>query len=265
MGRRKRNLRKKRWLMWTGALAAAGVLALGLDSRLAVLTDLHACFYGEGQADLLSAVAEQSPDLVLLGGDIVDDDPGMPEERALETVEALAARWPVYYVTGNHEFWTGRVEEVKDRLRARGAVVLEGVCRTVEAAGQTIQVAGVDDPAVGEAAWRAQLSAAAAGVDGEHFSLLLTHRPERVEDYAGLGFDLILAGHAHGGQWRLPGLINGLIAPDQGLFPRYAGGRYRLGESVLLVSRGLARESTRVPRLFNRPELVVVEVVPAGA
>ena len=118
MGRRKRNLRKKRWLMWTGALAAAGVLALGLDSRLAVreyrvesahvtapvslavLTDLHACFYGEGQADLLSAVAEQSPDLVLLGGDIVDDDPGMPEERALETVEALAARWPVYYVTG---------------------------------------------------------------------------------------------------------------------------------------------------------------------
>lgn len=283
MGRRKRNLRKKRWLMWTGALAAAGVLALGLDSRLAVreyrvesahvtapvrlavLTDLHACFYGEGQADLLSAVAEQSPDLVLLGGDIVDDDPGMPEERALETVEALAARWPVYYVTGNHEFWTGRVEEVKDRLRARGAVVLEGVCRTVEAAGQTIQVAGVDDPAVGEAAWRAQLSAAAAGVDGEHFSLLLTHRPERVEDYAGLGFDLILAGHAHGGQWRVPGLINGLIAPDQGLFPRYAGGRYRLGESVLVVSRGLARESTRVPRLFNRPELVVVEVVPAGA
>ena len=282
MGRRKRNLRKKRWLMWTSALAAAGVLALGLDSRLAVreyrvesahvtapvrlavLTDLHACFYGEGQADLLSAVAEQSPDLVLLGGDIVDDDPGMPEERALETVEALAARWPVYYVTGNHEFWTGRVEEVKDRLRARGAVVLEGGCRTVEAAGQTIQIAGVDDPAVGEAAWRAQLSAAAAGVDGEHFSLLLTHRPERVEDYAGLGFGLILAGHAHGGQWRVPGLINGLIAPDQGLFPRYAGGRYQLGESVLLVSRGLARESTRVPRLFNRPELVVVEVVPAG-
>ena len=108
------------------ALAAAGVFLLaGLDARLlvraytvesgrltgpvrlAVLTDLHACAYGEGQRELLDAVAEQSPDLVLLCGDIVDDEPRMPEARALDTVEALAAVWPTYYVTGNHEFWTG--------------------------------------------------------------------------------------------------------------------------------------------------------------
>ena len=125
------------------ALAAAGVFLLaGLDARLlvraytvesgrltgpvrlAVLTDLHACAYGEGQRELLDAVAEQSPDLVLLCGDIVDDEPRMPEERALDTVEALAAVWPTYYVTGNHEFWTGRVDEVKARLEERGAVVL---------------------------------------------------------------------------------------------------------------------------------------------
>ena len=81
-------------------------------------------------------------------------------------------------------------------------------------------------------------------------------------DYAGSGFDLVLAGHAHGGQWRLPGLINGVLAPNQGFFPSYAGGRYELGNTTLIVSRGLARESTRVPRLFNRPELVVVDVEP---
>ena len=195
------------------ALAAAGVFLLaGLDARLlvraytvesgrltgpvrlAVLTDLHACAYGEGQRELLDAVAEQSPDLVLLCGDIVDDEPRMPEARALDTVEALAAVWPTYYVTGNHEFWTGRVDEVKARLEERGAVVL--------------------------------------------------------------------AGHAHGGQWRLPGLLNGLFAPDQGLFPTYAGGRYALGDTTLLVSRGLARESTRLPRFYNRPELVMVELRP---
>ena len=265
-----------------GLAAAAGVALLaGLDARLAVrtytieservsgpvrlavLTDLHACAYGEGQRNLLDAVAAQSPDLVLLCGDIVDDDPRMPEERALVTVEALAEVWPVYYVTGNHEFWTGRVEEVKDLLRAHGAVVLEGESVTVTAAGQILR--GIDDPYVGEDVWREQLGAVTAAQDGAHVSVLLTHRPERVENYAGRGFDLVLAGHAHGGQWRLPGLINGLIAPNQGLFPRYAGGRYDLGEGTdMIVSRGLARESTRIPRLYNRPELVVVDVVPEG-
>ena len=267
-----------------GLAAVAGVTLLaGLDARLvvrtyaieseqvstpvrlAVLTDLHACAYGEGQKNLLDAVAVQCPDLVLLCGDIVDDDPRMPEERALATVEALAEVWPVYYVTGNHEFWTGRVEEVRELLRACGAVVLEGESAAVTAAGQTLRIGGIDDPSVGEGAWREQLEAVTAAQDGETFSILLTHRPERVEDYTGRGFDLVLAGHAHGGQWRLPGLINGLIAPNQGLFPRYAGGRYALdGDTTMIVSRGLARESTRIPRLFNRPELVVVDILPEG-
>ena len=265
-----------------GLAAAAGVTLLaGLDARLAVrtytieseqvstpvrlavLTDLHACAYGEGQKNLLDAVAVQCPDLVLLGGDIVDDEPRMPEERALATVEALAEVWPVYYVTGNHEFCTERVGEVKELLRAQGAVVLEGESHTVTAAGQSLRIGGVDDPEVGEDVWREQLEAVTAAQDGETFSILLTHRPERVEDYTGRGFDLVLAGHAHGGQWRLPGLINGLMAPNQGLFPRYAGGRYELdGDTTLIVSRGLARESTRIPRIFNRPELVVVDIVP---
>ena len=275
--------RKKRALALGLAAAAGALLLAGLDARLAVrtypigsekvtgpvrlavLTDLHSCAYGAGQKNLLDAVAEQDPDLVLLCGDMVDDAPRMPERRALDTVEALAERWPVYYVTGNHEFWTGRVEEIKEQLRARGATVLEGESAAVTAAGQALRIGGVDDPAVGKDAWREQLEAVTAAQDGDAFSILLTHRPERVEDYAGRGFDLVLAGHAHGGQWRLPGLVNGLIAPNQGLFPRYAGGRYELdGGTALIVSRGLARESTRLPRLFNRPELVVAELSPEG-
>ena len=141
--------------------------------------------------------------------------------------------------------------------------MLEGACVPVAVDGQTIQLCGVDDPAAGEAVWRAQLARAAAQADPDLFTILLTHRPERVEAYRGRGFDLILAGHAHGGQWRLPGVVNGLLAPDQGLFPPYAGGRYELEGGTLIVSRGLARESTRVPRVFNRPELVIIDVTPA--
>ena len=146
------------------ALAAAGVFLLaGLDARLlvraytvesgrltgpvrlAVLTDLHACAYGEGQRELLDAVAEQSPDLVLLCGDIVDDEPRMPEERALDTVEALAAVWPTYYVTGNHEFWTGRVDEVKARLEERGAVKNENATVTSRISKEDAQKSRLDE------------------------------------------------------------------------------------------------------------------------
>ena len=278
------HLKKRiKWLLPAAAVAGLAVFFLaGLDGeltvrsytvesgkvtapvRLAVLTDLHACDYGEGQRELLDAVAAQAPDLVLLAGDIVDDEPRMPEARALETVAALAEGWPVYYVTGNHEFWSGRPEEIKAEIRAAGAVVLEGQALPVTAAGQTLLIAGVDDPAAGEEEWRAQLEAASTAADGAAFSVLLSHRPERAEDYAGLGFDLVLSGHAHGGQWRIPGLINGLLAPNQGLFPKYAGGMYDLGGgTAMIVSRGLARESTRVPRLYNPPELVIVDVTPA--
>lgn len=273
-------MKKKTAAMLAAGGVAAGVLALALDVRLAVrhyevesgrvdgplrlavLTDLHACRYGSSQRDLLDAVAAQGPDLVVMCGDIVDDEPRMEAWRALLTVKKLAQRWPVYYATGNHEYRTGRLEEIKRLVEDCGAVVLDGRCVRAAAGRQIIQIGGIDDPEAGEENWREQLAAVSGGLDGAHFSVLLTHRPERVEDYAGSGFDLVLAGHAHGGQWRLPGLINGVLAPNQGLFPAYAGGRYELGDTTLIVSRGLARESTRVPRIFNRPELVIVDVKP---
>ncbi len=278
----KGNSLKKRSkkLLLAGGIAAALLVWAGLDTsltvqtytvesgkveapvRLALLTDLHSCDYGEGQRELLDAVEEQNPDLVLLGGDIVDDGPEMPEERALATVEALAERWPTYYVTGNHEYRTGRAEEIKELLAGWGAVVLEGTCALVTVGGQTLQICGVDDPAVGVAVWQSQLEDVTAALEGDVCSILISHRPERVADYTGRGFDLVLSGHAHGGQWRIPLLGVGLIAPNQGLFPRYAGGTYDLEGTTLVVSRGLARESTRIPRLYNPPEEVVVDLVP---
>ena len=95
----------------------------------------------------------------------------------------------------------------------------------------------------------------------ESFNILLIHRPENFEHYADLGFDLVLAGHAHGGQWRIPGLLNGLYCPGEGLFPKYAGGLYQIDGTTMIVSRGLAKESNFVPRIFNRPELVIIDIV----
>ena len=105
-----------------------------------------------------------------------------------------------------------------------------------------------------------QLDALKAQAQEANFTILLTHRPELFERYVARGFDLVLCGHAHGGQWRIPGVLNGLLAPNQGLFPPYAGGRYERGNTTMIVSRGLAKETTFVPRILNPPELVVVTI-----
>lgn len=230
--------------------------------RLALVTDLHSCDYGRGQETLLAALAQLRPDAVLLGGDIVDDE--LPREPALAFLSAAAARYPCFYVSGNHEYRSGDIEGILQQVRACGATVLAGETAALTLNGQAVFISGVDDPAGGTAQFDAQLARVSQHA-GQGLSVLLTHRPEYAERYRSYGFDVVLAGHAHGGQWRIPGLLNGLLAPNQGLFPRYAGGSYEMGDTTMVVSRGLARESTRIPRIFNRPELVLVEIVPQGA
>ena len=273
---------RKKWLLPALVILAAAILVVTLlrafdtkmivrryeiksekvaeDVRIVLLTDYHCCDYGEGQRELLDAVTAQSPDLVLLAGDILDDT-ARSWERAYALTRALSAEYPTYYVSGNHEYWSGKAEEIKTAMEDCGAVILEGETQLLDMGGQSLMLCGVDDPDVGEQEWRRQLEQVSASAAGKEFSILLTHRPERAEDYTGRGFDLVVAGHAHGGQWRLPGIINGLYGPHQGWFPKYAGGRYSLDDSTtMIVSRGLARETSRIPRIFNPPELVVIDI-----
>lgn len=259
-----------------GLALCAGLLAAALDVRLkvvtyviasakltspvrlAVLSDLHSCAYGENQKTLLGAVSAQSPDAVLLAGDIVDDD--FPEENAWTVIKALTAAYPCFYVTGNHEWWSGGAERICRQMEAYGVTVLQGESVSLALNNQTVTICGVDDPDSGQSV--KQLETVGGAVDGSAYTVLIAHRPERFAFYQRYPFDLIVCGHAHGGQWRIPGLLNGLYAPGQGLFPSHAGGRYDFDGGTLLVSRGLARESTRVPRIFNRPELVVADIIP---
>lgn len=235
------------------------------EIRIALVTDLHSCRYGKNQKNLISAVDSLSPDLILLGGDIFDDE--LPDQNTELFLAGIAGRYPCYYVTGNHEH-RSEPREFADKmsvLEKHGVVILSGECRTVSVNGETINICGVDDPnAHPEAEWRnafaSQLERTRTVSDNGCCTVLLSHRPEHFDAYADLGFDLVLTGHAHGGQWRIPLMINGLFAPDQGFFPEYAGGLYEKSGTSMIVSRGLARESTRLPRIFNRPELVLVEL-----
>lgn len=230
--------------------------------RIALVTDLHSCLYGEKQAELIDAITAQKPDLVMMAGDIFDDV--LPNENTEYLLQGIAGKYPCYYVFGNHEYQSKQVEEKNRVLQKYGITVLDDTGKEVEFHGQKIRICGVNDPyAVPERAvqkecyrQRVQKLAPADNV----YTVLLAHRPEYFPLYADCGFHLVLCGHAHGGQWRIPGIINGLYAPGQGIFPKYAGGLHRRNKTTLVVSRGLAREKTWVPRIYNRPELVIVDI-----
>ncbi len=226
--------------------------------RIALLTDLHSSGYGRDCIRLFNAVEKQNPDIVLLGGDIYDDS--VPDDNARALVKQLAEKYVCYYVTGNHEFWSNRVDEIKAELKGMGVTVLEGDCKTVAVGNRKINICGVDDPTLDYDKMYSQLKAANTASNNGYFTVLLSHRPEMVQEYARYDFDLVLSGHAHGGQVRIPYLLNGLYAPNQGLFPKYAAGIYDMGGYEMIVSRGLDKEGIRLPRMFNRPELVIVDI-----
>lgn len=237
---------------------------------LCQVSDVHNEARGEGNAALLRALREAAPDLICITGDFLDSR-RTDLDFALELAEQLAEIAPAVYVTGNHEARLKDLSALEAGLAARGVRVLRDGWMPLARGGEEIALIGLDDPgfAAGED-WtlsegldqtQARLSALLAQA-GDRFSLVLSHRPELLPAYAEAGADLVLSGHAHGGQVRLPG-IGGLFAPGQGILPRLTSGVHARGETRLVVSRGLGNSSFPL-RVFNPPEIVTV-TLRAGA
>lgn len=237
---------------------------LTAEVRLAVVTDFHS---SDNADDVATMVASCAPDAVLLVGDMFDDDTqNRPPERTLTLMRQLSAHYPCYYVSGNHEAWTGEMDALYQQTADAGVTVLRMSSGVLTVRGQRIALCGIPDPYEmvfsGAPDTEEQLRQAMENVDSADFTVLLAHRPELLAKYAQFPLDLVVSGHAHGGQVRIPGVLNGLYAPNQGWFPKLAGGAYTQDGTTLIVSRGLAVR-TRLPRIFNRPEVVLVRCVPA--
>ncbi len=259
------------------------------ELRIVQLSDLHDCSFGEAQSELIETVRAAKPDLIVLTGDMVDD-----AERALTDtpilydghptrvlIEGIAKIAPIYAVLGNHEQAIERRDELASELESLGVRLISGR-EVVDVKGEPVALYGIDDPRfyggvyskglVSRIAddstktspslerWRGALTD--MKLEDAELSLLLSHRPEKYEIYFELGYDVTFSGHAHGGQWRLPGLMNGLYAPHQGLFPEHAGGLYERDGMYHIVSRGLS--TARAPRIFNRPEVCVAIISPSA-
>lgn len=237
---------------------------LTAEVRLAVVTDFHS---SDNADDVVAMVTSCAPDAVLMVGDMFDDDiANRPTERTLSLMRQLSAQYPCYYVSGNHEAWTGEMDALYQQTEEAGVTVLRMSSGVLTVRGQRIALCGVPDPyemvLSGAPDTEEQLRQALEDVDSADFTVLLAHHPELLAKYAQFPLDLVVSGHAHGGQVRIPGVLNGLYAPNQGWFPKLAGGAYTQDGTTLIVSRGLAVR-TRLPRIFNRPEVVLVRCVPA--
>ena len=229
--------------------------------RLVQVSDLHNASFGDGNAELLERVEQAQPDCIALTGDLVDSR-HTDVDAALSFAREAAKIAPTYYVTGNHEARLEEWEKLLTGLEEVGVTILQNESILLDREGQAIVFSGVEDPSFHddhplhdtEGIWERNLESLSP--EEGRYTILLSHRPEYFAFYEKLGFDLVLAGHAHGGQFRLPG-IGGLWAPGQGLFPEYDAGLYQQGGTAMAVSRGLGN-SLFPFRVNNRPEIVAI-------
>ncbi len=242
--------------------------------RIVQISDLHNVKFGKNNQKLVDRIRECEPDMIVLTGDLVDSN-HTNVDRAVQFVDEIVKICPVYYVTGNHEYWLEKSEydELMDGLVSAGVVILDNQVVEISRGDAKFRLVGLDDRSLADGTLEALLSdesirnnqaeqkeeTADNEDSGEkELTVVLAHEPQYLARYAGTGVDLVLSGHAHGGQFRLP-FVGGIVAPDQGFLPEYTAGEYYMNGTEMIVSRGLGNSVIPV-RLFNYPEIVCVDL-----
>ena len=212
------------------------------------VSDLHNRGYGKDGRELLRAIETLDFAMAALTGDLLDRHLPKPRKNVYALLEALKDRAPVYFAEGNHEAEIGHWDSIKIELTDRGVRVLDNEVVTLVREDEQLVLRGIREEASPEEF--------EGLIQKDRCAILLAHHPERIEEYAKTGVDLVLSGHAHGGQVRIFG--QGLYSPDQGILPRYTSGVYARGRTRLYVSRGAGTHSFLPPRIFNRPEIDII-------
>lgn len=222
--------------------------------KIAQISDLHNAVFGENNSKIIKKVSAENPDIIVLTGDIVDENT-KDFDAVTRLIGELSDIAPCYYVTGNHEaaiYNSGYLSF--EQSASEYALFLHNDSVKLQRDNDYILIQGLDDPiflySFGDSVRKL------SGEDG--YKVLLSHRPEKFEDYVEGGFNLVLSGHTHGGQVRLP-IIGAVVAPTQKFFPKYVSGLYSDRVTNMIVSDGLGTSVFPI-RLNNPPEIVTVEL-----
>lgn len=246
------------WLQVEQISYSSETLPSGFEGfRIVQISDLHGSSFGEENEKLLAQVAQQTPDLIAITGDLVDRETDWSMLAPL--LGSLVEIAPTYFVTGNHEWSIEGTRELLKLIADCGVTVLQNEYVLLERGGDYLALCGIHDPN----GYRDQKKPQEllAEIPEGLFTLLLSHRNEYTNAYP--GYDLVLTGHAHGGIVRLP-FTDGLIDPAMNLFPTYTSGFYDLQGTTLFVSRGLGNTPRMQVRMFNRPQLPVITLHAQG-
>ncbi|MHA6480698.1 metallophosphoesterase [Paenibacillus sp. strain BS8-2] len=249
---------------------ASEKLPQGYDSyRIVQLSDLQSKMFGRDQKPLIRKVEKLRPDLIVVTGDLVDAN-HYDGEASLRMMQGMVGIAPVYMITGNHEYAAEDYPSLEKELRTIGVHVLRNEHELLPLGDGYLRLVGIDDPLYNKHGdgdvdkLNMHLEEAMEGIQQpEAYTVLLSHRSERFDVYVQHGFDLTFSGHAHGGQFRIP-FVGGVYSPEQGFWPKLSEGKHERNGSTLVISRGLGN-SVIPQRLFNRPEIVSVDLVRGSA
>lgn len=240
------------------------------DCRFVLLSDLHNKSYGQDNSRLIEEIDRISPDGILAAGDMLTAVKGQPFDHAVSLMERLAARYPIYFGMGNHEYrlalypdqYGDMYDRYMDGLKQAGIEPL--INQTTYLPSYNIAVCGAQiDRRYYKRFRKVPMSREyLPGILGEPrrdaCQILIAHNPLYFEEYAAWGADVVVSGHVHGGIMRLP-MLGGVLSPNLSLFPKYDGGRFEQGRSVMILSRGLGTHTVPL-RIFNPGELVVINL-----
>lgn len=224
--------------------------------KIVHITDLHNKSFGKNQIKLITLIDSLEPDVVLFTGDIIDARRD-GYENALILMKDLSSKYPLYRILGNHDYSEDGLY-LENLLENEALITLKNENDIFYYNDIRVSIRGIKDPVAYPRGNReeAYLSSIAMG-EKEDYNILLAHRPEYFYHYIKEDYNLVLSGHAHGGQIRLP-FLGGLMAPHQGIFPKFDGGLYEEKNTKMIVSRGLGN-SLFPFRVFNKPEVVFIE------
>ena len=259
------------WTVWGNTALELNTYTISSDIlpeafdgyRIAHISDLHNAEMGKDNEKLLDMLRETEPDIIAITGDIIDSR-NTNIDIALQFTKAAMEIAPCYYVTGNHEARVSEYDELKEGLIEQGVALLDDERIELELSGETIVLLGVNDPSFqtdylfGDSETVIQSKLQEIINEEDTYTILLSHRPELFKVYTESKVNLVLSGHAHGGQFRIP-FMGGLVAPNQGLFPKYDAGLYTEENTNMIVSRGIGN-SILPFRFNNRPEVILIEL-----
>ena len=242
---------------------------IGKDINVVHLSDLHGKEFGKNNEKLKRLILKEKPDLVVATGDMIDSSL-KNMEGVIDFLSDLSKCVKVVYISGNNEQRCKKAEYIFGSLKSKGVIVLRNEIITLSLSGVKVNILGMFEKPKGDLYSSIKKINGSYAYEDSHklfkrleslegLKIVLSHYPELFEaEYSKYDFHIMFSGHAHGGQFRIPIVKRGLIAPGQGFFPKYTEGMHG-NKNKLIISRGLGN-STKITRLFNRPEIVNVKI-----